>query len=214
MRSAARGNRRHERKAEDSGYRRARNRRSHAAVASTFRYQPFYCEENIWHLCQDADVGPGERLVAVLGGQGGDGRPTRCALWHQRAARPGEAILWDYHVVLLVRDRDWQVWDLDTDLGLPVAAETYLRLTFGDQRRMPPPWRPRFRVIPAEQYVATLCSDRAHMRARDGRYLRPPPAWDPPGVGAANLASFTDLAQPFIGEVTDLPGLRARLGER
>jgi hypothetical protein len=182
-------------------------------VRHGFPYQPFYCEENVWRLCADPRVGDGERLVAwITGPAGPDGRAGNCALWHQRAAAPGEPILWDYHTILLVRDAAWRVWDLDTDLGLPLAAEDYLAATFADQRLVPPRWRARFRVMYAGDYARTLASDRSHMRRPDGSWLRPPPEWAPPGDGGSNVARFLDLTTPFIGEVVDLAGLRARLG--
>ncbi len=176
-------------------------------------YQPFYCEENVWRLCQDQRLGGAEALVAVITGAGRVGAERRCAFYHQRcAAAPGEPVLWDFHVVLLVRTRGWQVWDLDSGLGAPVAAGDYLAATFGDQQLIPAALRPRLRLIDAAAYVSQLRSDRSHMRDRAGRYLQPPPPWPPPGGGREhNLAAFLDPELPFLGEVVTLDGLRARL---
>jgi hypothetical protein len=49
---------------------------------TTVRHQPFWCEENIWHLAQDPAVAGGERLVLVITGAGGG-----VACWHQKAGR-------------------------------------------------------------------------------------------------------------------------------
>lgn len=82
---------------------------------STTHYQPFYCEENVWHLCQDPRfAGRGAAAVFVTGAEG------ECVMWHQKQARrPGAPLAWDYHVFVLVRD-PWEIWDLDTALGCPV----------------------------------------------------------------------------------------------
>jgi protein N-terminal glutamine amidohydrolase len=172
-------------------------------------YQPFYCEENIWLLAQDPRCGDGERLVALITGAEG-----HVAMWHQKPADgPGEPLLWDYHVVLLVRSATtWQVWDFESDLGMPLAAESWIAACFLHQDRIPLRYRPRFRVMPASEYVATLRSDRSHMRDEDGSYAKTPPPWLPPGGGIdSNLVHFVDLKQTFVGEVLDLPSLRQRL---
>lgn len=172
-------------------------------------YQPFYCEENIWLLAQDPRCGPGERLVALI-----TGAPGHVAMWHQKPAdAPGEPLLWDYHVVLIVAATDgWQVWDFECDLGMPIPAVTWLSSCFPYQERIPPRYQPRFRVMAADTYVATLRSDRSHMRQDDGTFAKPPPSWAPPGGGlASNLVQFVDLRQTFVGEVMDLAGLRQRL---
>jgi protein N-terminal glutamine amidohydrolase len=175
-------------------------------------YQPFYCEENIWLLAQDPRCGDGERLVALITGAEG-----HVAMWHQKPADgPSEPLLWDYHVVLLVRSNTtWHVWDFECDLGMPMAAESWITACFPHQDRVPLRCRPRFRVMSAAEYVATLRSDRSHMREDDGTYAKPPPPWSPPGGGFdSNLVQFVDLRQTFVGEVLDLSGLRQRLSEQ
>ncbi len=137
-------------------------------------------------------------------------------MWHQRAAAaPDEPVLWDYHVVVLAR-APWEVWDLDTTLGLPVSATTYLRRSFRPELRLPPQYAPRFRLVDAAQLVATFASDRSHMLGPDGRYTQEPPPWPairpPNGEGAAsNLARFLALGDPIAGEELGLAGLLARV---
>ena len=176
-------------------------------------YQPFYCEENIWQLCQDPRLGASERLVGLITGPNGPQRSSRCAFWHQRLADSrGEAVLWDFHVVLFVRSAGWQVWDLDSDLGMPVAADAYLSATFGDQMTVATHLQPRIRLVGGEAYVAGLCSDRSHMRDGHGLFLQPPPPWPAPGGGRENnLARYLDPTDPALGVVVTLDGLRARL---
>jgi hypothetical protein len=67
------------------------------------------------------------------------------------------------------------IWDLDTRLEFPCAACDYLASTFPDGA--PGEYRPLFRAIPAEAYLAGFSSDRRHMRNADGSWRKPPPAW-------------------------------------
>ena len=100
--------------------------------------------------------------------------------------------MWDYHVVLIAGG---QVWDLDTTLAFPCQTIEYLRRTF---RIRAVEWSPRFRVVAAEEYRASLCSDRSHMRDEAGAYSAPPPAWPTIGTGT-NLMRFVDLESDAAG---------------
>jgi hypothetical protein len=172
----------------------------------SYRYHPFYCEENVFHLAREPALADRRRRVVFIT------NPERaCAVWHQRAAeRPTWPIFWDYHVVLLV-EGPWEVWDFDTLLGLPVPAADYLRRSFPEGLR--DPHHPRFRVVDAEIFAETFASDRSHMRGAGGRYQKPPPPW--PAIGhpgaASNLMRFADVTTPFLGEVIDLSGMLERV---
>jgi hypothetical protein len=177
------------------------------AERARFLYQPFYCEENVHQLCRDP-LFAGRRCDVVF-----ISNPDRtCVMWHQRAARrPGGHLFWDYHVVLLTLADGWEVWDLDTTLGLPVPADEYLAGSFRDG--IAPELMPRFRIVDAALFVQTFASDRAHMRLPGGAFRKPPPPWPPIGPPGApsNLMRFVDMEQPFLGEVLDLAALRARV---
>ena len=150
-------------------------------------YQPYYCEENVWRLCQDPRLAAAERLVAVITGAGLLGAERRCLFFHQRCAgAPQEPVLWDFHVVLLACAGGWQVWDLDSDLGAPVAAADYLSATFGDQRLIPAALRPRLRLIDAATYVARLRSTVRTCAVPTGAFSTPRrPGRRPAGGGRA-----------------------------
>jgi hypothetical protein len=170
-------------------------------------YCPFWCEENVWHLAGEARFAGRPAWVVPIAAPGG-----ACPLWAQRAAPPDQPVFWDYHVVLFAEGEGGvEVWDLDTRLGMPVPLARYLDVTFAGSEALDRAWRPRFRVVPGAEYRARFASDRAHMRDASGRWRQPPPAWPPirpdePGT----LARFIDMDARFVGEVLDLPGLRAR----
>jgi hypothetical protein len=175
-------------------------------------YHPFYCEENVHHLCSDARIEGRRKLVAFV-----SNARRAVALWAQRAAPfVGQPVVWDYHVLLFAeRGRAWEAYDLDSTLGCPVAAAAYLDGTF--PAGAPPGLGPRFRVIDATEFVRVFASDRSHMRRPDGTFTEPPPPWPPirgaPGA-ESNLERFVDVTRPFAGELLDLEELRARLGRR
>jgi hypothetical protein len=160
-------------------------------------YWPFYCEENVWHLC--GEPWAHDALVAWVS------NPARAVTCHfQRAAADGQGpIVWDYHVILLVPGPDgWQVVDLDTTLGDRVPFSTYLERTFLAHE-------PRFVVLPAAEYRSGLRSDRRHMRRPDGTHAAPPPPW--PGIGeGSNVLELVAAAAAGL----DLAALRTFLDSR
>lgn len=169
------------------------------------RHHPFYCEENVWWLVREGPL-PAPSYAVFISNE-----ERAVALAHQRLAPPRRPIVWDYHVIAI--DAGAQVWDLDSRLPRPIDLATYLDETFLD----PPPgaerFAPRFRVVAAAELEARFASDRSHMRAADGGYLRPPPPWPPiGGTMPSNLRQLVDMSQPAGGEVYDIEGLRTRFG--
>ncbi len=165
------------------------------------KYQPFWCEENVWHLCAEAGA-PFAVFVASTA--------RACPMWAQRA---GDPVVWDYHVVALAPSAEgtWDVWDLDSTLGMPVPAGRWLDATFAGHDGLRAEFRPWFRVVARDELLATFASDRAHMRDAAGGWQQAPPPWPPIGAGRpSNLMRFVDMAAPFAGEVLDLAAFRAR----
>ncbi|CAA7265438.1 unnamed protein product [Cyclocybe aegerita] len=141
------------------------------------------------------------------------------ALWSQKAARArGNAVIWDYHVILLLRPRQqddgslasrpgklrsW-VYDFDTTLPIPCPWEDYLDSTFF--RGITPEYESQFRVVPGPPFLENFASDRSHMvvhpegniQAKDSEtaegvmeepiYYHPPPDY-PAICGAGALKS-------------------------
>jgi hypothetical protein len=179
-------------------------------------YCPFYCEENVWHLCAHPRVAQAERRVVFI-----SNAERRVAMWGQRAApTPTHGIAWDYHVVLLLRQsgQRWQSWDLDAHNPGPRSATTWLRESFDPAELLPRRYAPRFRMIESADYRRHFRSDRRHMRLPDGTPLRPPPPWpaimgEPPACASvddgSNLDRFLDTQDPgFLGQLFDLDALR------
>ena len=170
------------------------------------KYTAYYCEENIWHLAADRREAGLSSAVALIT------NPDRsCALWNQRAARKGQPVLWDYHVVLLAAktaaEPDCMVWDLDTRLGLPVRLVDYVAETFAPPGVLEPRFEPRFRVIEGNDWLAEFSSDRAHMRDQAGRYRKPPPVWPPIILpGRPNFLSWLDADSEGPGQWMTLEG--------
>jgi len=163
------------------------------------KYHPFYCEENVWWLCQEPALADRRVWAAFVSNE-----RRRCALWRQRAGSP---IVWDYHVVVIACE-PLEVWDLDTVLPCPVPLDRYLAETF---MPVPPELGPRFRLVERAELLARFSTDRSHMRAADGGWTAPPPPWDPPSSAEPpNLMRFVDMTRPFAGEVLSLGGLRDR----
>lgn len=169
------------------------------------RYAPFYCEENVWWLAQEARFAGLPADVVVVSNE-----RRRVAVWGQRAARAeGEPVVWDYHVVLAVQGaRGTEVWDLDCARGAPLAGAEWLEASFDE--RVPKRFAPRFRLVDSAVFVARFASDRRHMRTPDGGWEAPPPPWPIIGGGAHDLDRFVDVADETFGATIDLDALRAR----
>ncbi len=176
-----------------------------------YRYTPYYCEENIYLLAEQFLAGSiGEPLHVLFI----TNAARTCALLHQKAASTGKPVVWDYHVILLSGSGPAaRIWDFDTRLDFPCPAIDYLARTFPADA--PTEYQPLFRSIPAVAYMQGFSSDRRHMRAADGSWLKPPPAWPClRGNSAASpheLGDILNLHAPGWGSIDDIVSLRARL---
>ena len=170
-------------------------------MKSKFKYTAAYCEENIWHLASEYQFRGLDAKVVLITGTG-----SHRKLWFQRCSEHDEIpVHWDYHVILLMRDDSWQVWDLDTTLELPVNAVTYFRKTFRGPDESFTNANVIFRTIDADEYIANFSSDRSHMRLPSGVWAAPPPSW-PPIVKSesSNLMEWLDIESDGPGELLTL----------
>ncbi|KAJ7751997.1 N-terminal glutamine amidase-domain-containing protein [Mycena metata] len=172
-------------------------------------HTPFYCEENVYLLCE-AFVSQQEEVSAVFISN------------EQKTSH----VVWDYHVVLLLRSRERQQWiyDFDSRLPFPCLMKDYLRHTF--KENVPEPYRSiiplssLFRIVPGSTFVEHFASDRSHMNAAPKRYRSPPPPHAPirgrsaTTTGNNLMESFVDMvsSERSFGKVLDLQGV-VRLAE-
>ncbi len=160
-----------------------------------YRYHAYYCEENIWHLCQQPELQNSE--VVVIASKG-DVFPILC----QRAAvTPDTPLFWDYHVVLLWHSKnEHYILDFDTTLPFCIPITRYIQRSFVDEQQLNAQFIPLLRVMSANEYIANLQSDRSHMKTADG-WLAEPPSWSPISTCSSNLHQFTDMTDDEFGQV-------------
>jgi hypothetical protein len=166
----------------------------------SYPYTAFYCEENIWQLCRLPEFSADSRVVII------SNKLHSCPLWKQRAGSgPEEFVVWDYHVVLLHRQELWQVWDLDSTLGLPTDFRPYMQATFKIGALELSEHAPQFRVVEAKEYISCLSSDRSHMRNADGTWRATPPEWPLIQSGEEpNLMRLIDMSCPEPGKIMSI----------
>lgn len=139
----------------------------------TFKYTANFCEENIWHLCQNSDLAAYTKTVLIISNS-----YRNCPLWHQQSAIGAEPVRWDYHVILLAASAEKSlIYDFDSTLDLPSPLEVYLNLTF---RPGTPNWeedKPLFKAIASHDFIRCFYSDRSHMIDGEGDWKFAPPNW-------------------------------------
>lgn len=158
-------------------------------IGNDLKYCPFFCEENIWYLCQEESLANFERKVVFI-----FNKNKYVTMKNQRLAT---LVHWDYHVVLLFKNSDWMVADFDTSLTFPCPAEEYLNRSFITDDTI------LFRMVDSSHYVKNFASDRSHMIGKDGNYFQKPPPWNRIGTGF-NLWEFFDVAKNRHGKRVSL----------
>ncbi|KAL1925258.1 uncharacterized protein VTP21DRAFT_141 [Calcarisporiella thermophila] len=158
-------------------------------------YTPCYCEENIYLLAKailPRIEEESEASVVFIS------NPRKLIpLWSQQKQHsPGLPVLWDYHVILVLRTRSqsW-VYDFDTTLDFPCPLDVYIAEAFRPEVMLPEEFRRKLRVLSAREYGRIFASNRSHM-VKDGEYISPPPSYPPIRTTgcAMNLYSFIDMS--------------------
>lgn len=155
------------------------------------KYTAFFCEENIWQLLNSIDHLEFKKYSILFI----TNEYKTCALMNQRAAREGEYIIWDYHVILHDLDKS-KVLDYDTLLGFETNIEEYFTHTFGNQKLLPPQYQSQLIEIQAEEYYSKFNSDRSHMLDSLGNQVQKFPDWPPvinkDGINLKDLMNMTE----------------------
>ena len=168
-----------------------------------FLYQPYYCEENIWQLCQHD--GFKQSFVIFI-----SNAKKSFTMLNQRAAKaPYLPVFWDYHVVLLVEEKSNYIVDFDTTLSFCSDLDFYLSQSFLRHSLLDPDVLPLFKVIPSDVYKTHFSSDRSHMKTDEGWYA-PPPDWGRIGDEGSNLSDFIDMNNNEFGDVLTCDAMKNR----
>jgi len=172
-------------------------------------YTPFYCEENIWKLCDRLSHKEGALSQAHVVFVSNE---RRCVpLWRQRAgdARREGLVLWDYHVFLVVKDETSVILDFDTTLAFSSEFKLYIEeaLKHADEENIKAEFRRCFRVVSASTFLRTFSSDRSHMLKENGEYAKPPPKYPPilAESGGVDLQMWISMTErEGLGKVMDM----------
>lgn len=168
-----------------------------------FLYQSCYCEENIWHLCQNEQLN--NSYVIFVASKGG----FFPMLNQQAGNHLTIPIFWDYHVILLVLGEKNQIVDFDTTLPFCVDIDTYFSRSFIDNNLLAIEETPFFRALPSAEFIRLFSSDRSHMKTATG-WSAAPPNWPLIGNMDSNLFEFIDMTNNNIGEVYNYDELLER----
>jgi len=146
-----------------------------------------WCEENIYLLAQSflhnpLIVNDWDVFVVFIS----NATKTVC-LWKQALARAENAfVIWDYHVVLLLRERQgtaaW-LYDWDTTLPKPSSLQNYLTQTFA------------LDLLPESHMLRDIQDDETGMLI----YMSPPPEYPPlAGAKARERGITNNLMESFV----------------
>ncbi|CAI9740618.1 protein N-terminal glutamine amidohydrolase [Octopus vulgaris] len=101
-------------------------RRGPVPPAKQCMHVKYYCEENVWKLCEAVNIDRPEELefcsVVFISNE-----DRAVPIWHQKIGKPDEPVVWDYHVIFLWRlEGESYVYDLDSSLPFPCKLEMYI----------------------------------------------------------------------------------------
>jgi len=167
-------------------------------------YTAYYCEENIWHLCNNSEIENFEKNIVVISNV-----EKKCALFYQKINQhfPNIPVVWDYHVILLVFQNEWLVYDFDTILSFPVKLEEYLHKTFQNVENYR--YQPYFRIITKQDYLTKFSSDRSHMFI-NRKWTHTPPQWKKIINGSSNFTDIINFKNDFIGQTLNFTSFKKK----
>ncbi len=142
-------------------------------IKENLLYSPFYCEEKFWYLYNNPDFADFEKLVVIISNV-----QKKCVFYSQKLSSQNNhiPIIWNYHVILLVKWTSWLVYDFDTILPFPIITVEYTNKTSKNINSFMQ--QPKFRLISATDYIKEFSSDRSHM-LQIGKWIHQPPIWNP-----------------------------------
>ena len=168
-------------------------------------YTSCYCEENVWQLCKkikDSKKLPSTQekefvFVVFISNEN-----KTVPLWKQSAAEdPEHPVVWDYHVILINKVKEGSmVFDLDTNLLYPCEFSHYSNETFKTDELLREQFHRKFRVINIDDFLMHFASDRSHMKAENGDWIKPPPLYPciQTSQSSNNITNFVSV-DPNVG---------------
>ena len=163
-----------------------------------YLYAPLFCEENIWHLIDSlssADIAIKSLFCLFI-----TNSKQKFIMLNQQSAALNQAVIWDYHVILLaIIKQQAYIFDFDTRLDFVTPLEEYLIKSFIFSDQLAGQFVPYIRKIPAQSYLKQFYSDRSHMLNQISPSEFPP--W--PVINSANknytsLADYLNLQKKII----------------
>lgn len=124
-------------------------------------YTALFCEENIWKLIEtlykNTRIIPIDVLFIL-------NQYNSIALFNQKNSKVNMPVIWDYHVILVAKDRgEFIVYDFDSQAEFPTLIDKYFQLTFPPSQSLNNPYQPLIKSINADTYFQQFYSDRQHM---------------------------------------------------
>jgi len=171
-----------------------------------FNYSANFCEENIWHLCQNPALESFSKKVLIVSNSA-----RYCPFRFQKSIQGYEIVWWNYHVILLATNTESSfIYDFDSTLPVPLSATEYIDQTFGRSDSWRPVDLPYFKSIDAADYLASFNSDRSHMKDDAGKWLSDPPKWQIIGKnGDLPLPELLDFTTSSKQKMYGLDEIRA-----
>jgi hypothetical protein len=152
-----------------------------------FKYSENFCEENIWHLCQNPELKGFTKKVLIISNSN-----RNCSFRFQKSPNGDEVVWWDYHVILLAFNSESRlIYDFDSTLEFPSSFNNYLDATFQADPNQDGNDLPGFKSIASEDFIHSFISDRGHMKDDQGNWLSSPPKW--PTIGNKGKLPLPEL---------------------
>ncbi|XP_071941162.1 protein N-terminal glutamine amidohydrolase-like [Antedon mediterranea] len=141
-------------------------------------YTSCYCEENVWKLCSKLQDGGRLQQLKNVYAVFISNNTKMIPIWEQRSAEQGSFVVWDYHVILIYEEAEGcHIYDLDTWLSFPSSFDDYIQKAIRDENLMQQKYHRKFRMVPGTVFLEKFASDRSHMKAANGDWLKPPPTY-------------------------------------
>jgi len=138
-----------------------------------FNYSANFCEENIWHLCQNQELKGYSKQVLIVSNSS-----KNCPFRFQKSINDDKVVWWNYHVIMMASSQESKlIYDFDSTLPIPISAKEYFGKTFEKKDHLKDADLPFFKIIDAINYIESFYSDRSHMKDEAGNWISSPPNW-------------------------------------